>query len=102
MNSEENPPWSALRLSSPAGTWYIARSPSVKRALEAKSGSAPRAVFSRGELHAALPAIRSMSEEERRQWLKQMIYIKKSISDSRIEIVKFNNAASIRNRKVRR
>tara|TARA_Y100001963_G_scaffold150947_1_gene232950 strand:- start:888 stop:1199 length:312 start_codon:yes stop_codon:yes gene_type:complete len=83
--------WGAIRLLSEAGTWYIARTPAIKKALESGSRKAPRAVFSRGELHAALPGLKAMKPKERQEWLSSMIELKKNLKGARIENIKVHD-----------
>ena len=88
MTSKDEGTWEAIRLRSEAGVWYIARTPAIKKNLEKARGAKSRAVFSRGELHAVLPALKEMKPRVRQEWLSDMITVKKNLINTRINQVK--------------
>ena len=78
MNSE----WKAIRIKSPAGVWYIARSHEDAKAMGSKprknkdGKEVRRAVFSREEIRGILPKLEKLTGDERQKWLGEIINIK--------------------------
>lgn len=96
MTSENE--WGAIRLKSKAGVWYLAKTPAIKKSLEeTPPGKTRRAVFTRGELNAALPSLKGMSQHDRDRWLAKMIEIKQNFENVRIENVKTHTGSVILN-----
>ena len=95
MTSKDGETWGAIRLRSEAGVWYIARTPAIKKNLEKARGANSRAVFSRGELHAVLPALKEMKPRVQQEWLSDMITVQKNLINTRINQVKTHDSPVI-------
>jgi len=74
--------WRAIRVKSPAGVWYIARThdDAVKmrkgNRLNEDGENRARAVFFREELNHSLPMLESLTAADRQSWLGEIIQIK--------------------------
>lgn len=80
-----NSDWKAIRVKSPAGIWYIARTYKEaiqlggRRRKEPNGKSKGRAVFFREELNHAVASLKKLNDTERQEWLGEIIDIKEVI-----------------------
>ena len=74
--------WRAIRVKSPAGVWYIARNHDdavgmgKKKRVNEEGENISRAVFFREELNHSLPKLEKLTDQERQEWLREIIQIK--------------------------
>ena len=89
--------WRALRIKSPAGTWYIARNHeealkmSEKSRVDEDGNKVARAVFFREELRHSIPKLEKFSEEERQDWLREIIQIKQVFKSATVTKITVKN-----------
>jgi len=91
-----NSDWKAIRVKSPAGTWYIARTHKEanrlgeRRRKEPNGKSKGRAVFFREELNHAVASLEKLTDSERQKWLGEIIDIKEAIEGAVVTRVSIN------------
>lgn len=89
--------WRAIRVKSPAGTWYIARSHdealkmSETSRVDEGGKKISRAVFFREELRHSMPNLEKLSSEERQDWLGEIIQIKQILKAATVTKVTVRN-----------
>ena len=89
--------WRAIRVKSPAGTWYIARSHDEavkmveKSRVDEDGNKVARAVFFREELRHSLPKLEKLSAEDRQDWLREIIQIKQTLKSATVTKVTLRN-----------
>jgi hypothetical protein len=79
IKNGEDKEWGCVRVSSPAGTWYIANHDDDIERFSPMPGGGRRAVFSRDELNRMNPSLKEMTKEDKQELLSKIIDIKELI-----------------------
>ncbi len=93
--------WRCVRINSPAGTWYIARSHrdalemSTKKRKTNNGKEESRAIFSREEIRNILPQLEKMSPDKRQEWLGEIIKIKQAFQSATVTKIKDRKLSSL-------
>jgi len=78
QDADTDQKWDCVRVSSPAGKWYLSKDDDVER-LSVRADGTRRAVFSRDELVRINGGLKSANKEDRQELLRCLIDLKEVI-----------------------
>lgn len=73
--------WEYIRFTGPSGTWTFARTMAIRDKL---LDAGEKRVFHKKELLGMSPKLRTLTQEQKNEWLKSMIELKELLPDALI------------------